>query len=77
MAALGEELKGARCDGTTVMVGEAVLSQNVPDITADVRNAIYAKVPPPATPAAAPPPPRMRRSSNSPMVRPRCPVPGQ
>jgi len=56
MAALGEELKARGADGTTVMVGEAVLSQNVPDITADVRNAIYAKVPPPAAAAAAPPP---------------------
>ena len=72
MAALGEELKARGADGTTVMVGEAVLSQNVPDITADVRNAIYAKVPPPATPAAAPPPRVCARSSNSPMVRPRC-----
>lgn len=56
MAALGEELKARGADGTTVMVGEAVLSQNVPDITADVRNAIYAKVPPPAAAASAPPP---------------------
>lgn len=56
MAALGEELKARGADGTTVMVGEAVLSQNVPDITSEVRNAIYAKVPPPAAPAAGPPP---------------------
>jgi hypothetical protein len=56
MAALGEELKARGADGTTVMVGEAVLSQNVPDITTDVRNAIYAKVPPPAAAAPAPPP---------------------
>lgn len=57
MAALGEELKARGADGTTVMVGEAVLSQNVPDITAEVRSAIYAKVPPPAARAAAAPPP--------------------
>ncbi|MEE4209031.1 MAG: TrbI F-type domain-containing protein [Parvularcula sp.] len=56
MAALSEELKARGADGTTVMVGEAVLSQNVPDITTDVRNAIYAKVPPPAAAAPAPPP---------------------
>jgi hypothetical protein len=55
MAALTEELKARGADGTTVMVGEAVLSQNVPDITADVRNAIYDKVPSPAAAAPAPP----------------------
>lgn len=76
MAALGEELKARGADGTTVMVGEAVLSQNVPDITADVRNAIYAKVPPPATPAAAPPPvySPQQQLPNGPVA---MPVPGQ
>ena len=53
MTTLGDVLKARGADGTTVMVGEAVLSQNVPDITEDVRRAIYAKVPPP-TAAAAP-----------------------
>lgn len=76
MAALGEELKARGADGTTVMVGEAVLSQNVPDITADVRNAIYAKVPPPAAPAAAPPPAYAppQQLPNGPAA---MPVPGQ
>ena len=76
MAALGEELKARGADGTTVMVGEAVLSQNVPDITADVRNAIYAKVAPPATPAAAPPPAYapQQQLPNGPVA---MPVPGQ
>ena len=55
MTVLGEELKARGADGTTVMVGEAVLSQNVPDITEDVRRAIYARVPPPAARAPAPP----------------------
>jgi hypothetical protein len=50
------------------MVGEAVLSQNVPDITAEVRNAIYAKVPPPA--AFAP----QQQLPTGPAV---MPVPGQ
>jgi hypothetical protein len=54
MAALGAELKARGADGTTVMVGEAVLSQNVPDITADVRRSVYAKVPAPSAPAAPP-----------------------
>lgn len=59
MAALGEELEARGQDGTTVLVGEAVLSQNVPDITADVRKAIYARVPmpvagPPVAPADSP-----------------------
>ena len=76
MAALGEELKARGADGTTVMVGEAVLSQNVPDITADVRNAIYAKVPPPAAPASAPPPvyAPQQQPPNGPAA---MPVPGQ
>ncbi|MGB3470902.1 MAG: TrbI F-type domain-containing protein [Erythrobacter sp.] len=55
MTVLGEELKARGADGTTVMVGEAVLSQNVPDITGEIRAAIYAKVPPPAARAPAPP----------------------
>ncbi|MEP3145535.1 TrbI F-type domain-containing protein [Qipengyuania citrea] len=57
MAALGNELKRRGQDGTTVLVGEAVLSQNVPDITDQVRAAIYAKVAAPggAGAPAAPP----------------------
>ena len=54
MSALGEELKRRGQDGTTVLVGEAVLSQNVPDITDQVRAAIYAKVPAPAAGSAPP-----------------------
>ena len=57
MTALGDELQRRGQDGTTVLVGEAVLSQNVPDITDQVRAAIYAKVPPPsAAPVPAPAP---------------------
>jgi hypothetical protein len=76
MAALGEELKARGADGTTVMVGEAVLSQNVPDITAEVRNAIYAKVPPPAARAAAAPP-AFAPSQQAPAGSALLPVPGQ
>lgn len=76
MAALGEELKARGADGTTVMVGEAVLSQNVPDITAEVRNAIYAKVPPPAAAAVAPPP-SFVPSQQAPAGPALLPVPGQ
>ena len=76
MAALGEELKARGADGTTVMVGEAVLSQNVPDITAEVRSAIYAKVPPPAAPAAASPP-AFAPQQQLPTGPAAMPVPGQ
>jgi hypothetical protein len=55
MGAIEDELKRIGANGTTVLVGEAVLSKNVPDITDQVRRAVYAKVPlPPAAPAAAP-----------------------
>jgi hypothetical protein len=57
MAALGSELKRRGEDGTTVLVGEAVLSSNVPDITDQVRKAIYAKVPMPASAAMPAPSP--------------------
>ena len=57
MAALGGELKRRGEDGTTVLVGEAVLSSNVPDITDQVRKAIYAKVPMPASAAMPAPSP--------------------
>ena len=58
MAALDAELKTRGSSGTTVLVGEAVLSQNVPDITDDIRKAVYAKVPLPApvAPGAVAPP---------------------
>ena len=58
MAALDAELKARGSSGTTVLVGEAVLSQNVPDITDDIRRAVYAKVPLPASaaPGAVAPP---------------------
>lgn len=55
MGAIEDELKRIGANGTTVLVGEAVLSKNVPDITDQVRKAVYAKVPPPtAAPAASP-----------------------
>jgi hypothetical protein len=76
MAALGAELKARGADGTTVMVGEAVLSQNVPDITADVRRSIYAKVPVPSAPAA-PPQPAFAPPQQTPMGAATLPVPGQ
>lgn len=44
MAALDSELKARGSSGTTVLVAEAVLSKDVPDITADVRRAVYARV---------------------------------
>ena len=53
MSAIEDELKRVGASGTTVLVGEAVLSKNVPDITDQVRKAVYAKVP---LPAAAPAP---------------------
>lgn len=57
MAALGSELKRRGEDGTTVLVGEAVLSSNVPDITDQVSKSIYAKVPMPAAAAMPAPSP--------------------
>jgi hypothetical protein len=48
MAALDAELLKRGQNGTTVLVAEAVLSKNVPDVTADVRRAVYAKVEAPA-----------------------------
>lgn len=51
MAALDSEMRKIGETGTTVLVGEAVLSKNVPDITDEVRRAVYARVP---LPAAAP-----------------------
>jgi hypothetical protein len=58
MGALDAELLRRGRAGTTVLVAEAVLSKNVPDITADVRRAVHARVPTlpanaaqPATPA--------------------------
>ena len=53
MSAIEDELKRVGASGTTVLVGEAVLSKNVPDITDQVRKDVYAKVP---LPAAAPVP---------------------
>ena len=53
MSAIEDELKRVGASGTTVLVGEAVLSKNVPDITDQVRKAVYAKVPLP-TAAAGP-----------------------
>lgn len=54
MASLDTELQRRGAAGQVVLVGEAVLSKSVPDITADVARAVYAsgvKTPVPATPA--------------------------
>lgn len=53
MGTLDEELRKVGAGGTTVLVGEAVLSKNVPDITDQIRKAVFARVP---LPAAAPAP---------------------
>jgi hypothetical protein len=50
MSALDAELARRGSKGETVLVAEAVLSKNVPDITAEVRKAVYARVPAPAGP---------------------------
>ena len=55
MAALDGELKTLGKDGTTVLVAEAVLSADVPDITPVVRKAVYAKIPMPGTGLASSP----------------------
>ena len=54
MASLDTELQRRGEAGQVILVGEAVLSKSVPDITADVARAVYAsgvKAPMPATPA--------------------------
>lgn len=54
MASLDSELQRRGADGQIVLVGEAVLSKSVPDITAEVARAVYAsgiKTPVPATPS--------------------------
>lgn len=54
MASLDTELQRRGASGQVVLVGEAVLSKSVPDITAEVAKAVYAsgiKAPVPATPA--------------------------
>lgn len=53
MTSLDTELQRRGADGQVVLVGEAVLSKSVPDITPDVLTAVYAsgvKRPLPATP---------------------------
>lgn len=55
MGAIEDELKRIGANGTTVLVGEAVLSKNVPDITDQIRKAVYAKVPLPAAVTAVSP----------------------
>jgi hypothetical protein len=52
MAAVQRDLDARGKRGEVVLVGEAVLAGNVPDITGDVRKAVYAKVKMPQ-PAAA------------------------
>ena len=54
MGTLDQELQKIGASGTTVLVGEAILSKNVPDITDQIRRAVYAKVPLPAAAPAAP-----------------------
>lgn len=52
MASLDTELQRRGAEGQVVLVGEAVLSKSVPDITADVAKAVYpsgVKTPMPAT----------------------------
>ncbi len=54
MGALDQELQKIGASGTTVLVGEAILSKNVPDITDQIRRAVYAKAPLPAAAPASP-----------------------
>ena len=49
MARLDAELARRGKAGTTILVAEAVLSKDVPDITDDVRRALQAAAAPPAT----------------------------
>lgn len=54
MASLDDELQRRGAKGQVVLVGEAVLSKSVPDITADVMKAVYdsgVRIPQPASPA--------------------------
>lgn len=42
MASLDQELQNRSAHGQIVLVGEAVLTKNVPDITENLKNAVYA-----------------------------------
>jgi hypothetical protein len=42
MATLDQELQRRSANGQVVLVGEAVLTKNVPDITAELKKAVYA-----------------------------------
>ena len=53
MAAVQHDLDSRGRKGQVVLVGEAVLAGNVPDITADVHKAVYAQVRMPQTASAA------------------------
>lgn len=44
MGALETELQQRGKNGQTIIVSEAVVSKNIPDITADVRKSVYSKV---------------------------------
>jgi len=53
LASVDAEVQRRGAEGQIIMVGEAVLNKDVPDITAEVAKAVYAsgmKVPTPATP---------------------------
>jgi len=70
MSAIEDELKRVGASGTTVLVGEAVLSKNVPDITDQVRKAVYAKVPLPAAAPAAAAGPQLGAAAPAPVLAP-------
>lgn len=52
MQEIERNLQRRGSQGQVVLVGEAVLTQNVPDITAELRREVYAKVPMPKIAAA-------------------------
>lgn len=52
MKALDDTVKTLSAGGKVVLVNEAVVGGDVPDVTADVRRAVYAKVPMPRIAAA-------------------------
>jgi len=75
MASLDGQMAARAAKGETVLVAEAVLTRNVPDITDEVRRAVYASgiaIPRPASPAEL----QARMGGGSPVPGPAAPQAG-
>ena len=80
MEALQGVLKERALKGETILVGEAVVSSSVPDVTPEVREAVGKLItanPPPRLPAAAAPPAKSPPAPLAPGPAPAAPLPSQ